>query len=31
MIDIAMYRRGLETIAKAEGIEKRAGQKKEEA
>ena len=31
MIDIAMYRMGLETIAKAEGIEKRARQRKEEA
>jgi len=30
MIDIAMYRMGLETIAKAEGIAKRAGQRKEE-
>ena len=30
MIDIAMYRMGLETIAKAEGIEKKAGQRKEE-
>jgi citrate lyase subunit beta/citryl-CoA lyase len=29
MIDVAMYRMGLETIAKAEGIEKRAGQRKE--
>lgn len=27
MIDIAMYRMGLETIAKAEGIEKRARQR----
>ena len=31
MIDIAMYRMGLETIAKAEGIAQRAGQRKEEA
>ena len=31
MIDIAMYRMGLETIAKAEGIEKRARQRKEDA
>jgi hypothetical protein len=31
MIDIAMYRIGLSTIAKAEGIEKRARQRKEEA
>ena len=30
-IDIAMYRMGLETIAKAESIEKRARQRKEEA
>ena len=30
MIDIAMYRMGFETIAKAEGIEKRARQRKEE-
>jgi len=30
-IDIAMYQRGLETLSKAEGIEKRARQKKEEA
>jgi hypothetical protein len=30
-IDIAMYRMGLETIAKAEGIEKRARRRREEA
>jgi hypothetical protein len=29
-IDVAMYRMGLETIAKAEGIKKRVEQRKEE-